>query len=383
MTEKILKAGNPIMRIPEILKKDMVFTISLVLALGSCVLNTPRLHYLDFKVLISLFNLMVIVKAFERINFLDSVAITLLQKCSNSRRVSLVLVASCFISAMFVTNDVALITFVPLTLIISKKADIKVGKMVILETIAANLGSALTPMGNPQNLYLYSFYDLNILSFMSVVTPLVLLGGLWIYTLNHRIKRVELFLDLESVEIKDKKQLYIWTSLFALVIFSILGLVNYFITLLVVIIFTIRINKDLLADVDYILLGTFVCFFIFIGNVSNIQGIQNIMSGYLNSSKATYSLSVLLSQFISNVPSAIFLASFTTHWRELLMGVNIGGMGTLIASLASLISYKIYTNENPGDGKAYLMKFNVYNFVSLGVFFVLGILILHSYSFIM
>jgi Na+/H+ antiporter NhaD/arsenite permease-like protein len=381
MTEKVTTFRKPLLWIPEILKKDMVFTISLVLALGSCALNIPRVEYLDFKVLISLFNLMIIVKAFERINLLDSIAITLLKKCSNSRRVSLVLISSCFIGAMFVTNDVALITFVPLTLIISKKANINVGKMVILETIAANLGSTLTPMGNPQNLFIYSFYNLNILSFMSVVMPLVLFGGLWIYMLNYRVKSIDLSLDIDNVKIKDKGQFYIWTALFVLVILSILGLANYYITLLVVVIATMKINKELLVNVDYILLGTFVCFFIFIGNVSNIEGIRNIMGGYLNSGNATYTSSVILSQFISNVPSAIFLASFTTHWKELLMGVNIGGMGTLIASLASLISYKIYTNENPGEGKKYLVKFNVYNFVSLGVFFIMGILILNTYSF--
>lgn len=381
MTEKVITGRKPLMWIPEILKKDMVFTISLVLALGSCFLNIPRVEYLDFKVLISLFNLMIIVKAFEKINLLDSIAITLLKKCSNSRRVSFVLISSCFIGAMFVTNDVALITFVPLTLIISKKANINVGKTVILETIAANLGSTLTPMGNPQNLFIYSFYNLNIFSFMGVVTPLALLGGLWIYLLNYRVKSINLSLDLGNVKIKDKTQLYIWTTLFILVILSILGLVNYYLTLIVVVLVTMRINKVLLAKVDYILLGTFVCFFIFIGNASNIDGIRNVAGDYLSSGNTTYTSSVILSQFISNVPSAIFLASFTNHWKELLMGVNIGGMGTLIASLASLISYKIYTNEKPEDGKKYLIKFNAYNFVSLGVFFLIGILMLNTYSF--
>jgi len=372
--QKIIKIGQALIKI---MKEDIFFSIGLFLALGSCVFHTPKFEYIDLKVLITLFNLMLIVKAFEHINLLDSIAVALLQRSGNSRKIFFVLLSACFFSAMFVTNDVALITFVPLTLIIGRKAHMKVGTVVILETIVANIGSVLTPMGNPQNLLLFSYYDLDIVQFLKVVAPLAIFGWLWVLLLNSREKKVQLSLDFSSILIKSKKQLFIWLALFVLVVLSILGFVNYWIAFLCVMVIALVLNKKLIAQVDYVLLATFLCFFIFIGNISNMETVQDFMRGYLGSETSVYIAAVLLSQLISNVPCAILLCNFTEHWQELLMGVNVGGMGTLIASLASLISYKLYIRENIWDRNNYLVRFSIYNFVSLVVFAVLDFFILH------
>lgn len=174
----------------KIFRRDIVFTISLVLALLSCFLYAPKLQYIDFKVLASLFNLMIVVKAFETLKLLDKFAVSILNKCGNSRRISFVLIMLCFFSSMLITNDVALLTFVPLALIIGKKSDIPMAKTIIFQTLAANIGSSLTPMGNPQNLFIFSHYGLTAAQFFSTVILFVVSGGVWLYLLNKRINNI-------------------------------------------------------------------------------------------------------------------------------------------------------------------------------------------------
>jgi di/tricarboxylate transporter len=170
------------------------------------------------------------------------------------------------------------------------------------------------------------------------------------------------------IELKDGKKAAIWAALFVVIILSVFGVVSYKLVILLTIALTFAIDKELFRKVDYLLLATFICFFIFIGNISGIPAISSFMKSYLNSAEHTYFSSIVLSQVISNVPCAVFLSGFTSYWRELLLGVNICGMGTLIASLASVISYKLFTKENPEDSRKYIVKFSVYNLLSLVVF---------------
>ena len=177
MEELILaKNENKIQSVWGFFKKDIVFTISFLLAIGSCFIHLPKLEYINFKVLVSLLNLMITIKAFEELKLLEKIAIAILNKCTNSKSVSAILVLLCFISSMLVTNDVALLTFVPLTLIISKKAKINMIETIILQTVAANIGSSLTPMGNPQNLYIFSFYGLKPFQFFGSILFLAFIG---------------------------------------------------------------------------------------------------------------------------------------------------------------------------------------------------------------
>ncbi|HPT79210.1 MAG TPA: SLC13 family permease [Candidatus Atribacteria bacterium] len=350
------------------LKKDIVLSAALTLAAISCIFARPRLEYINFSVLSSLFCLMIVVKAFEELRILDGLAVFILTRCRDSRRVSLVLILLSFFASMLITNDVALITLVPLALIIGRKTGMNVMETVILQTLAANIGSSLTPMGNPQNLYIFARYGLSAGEFFPVVGLLAALGLIWLPVLNLRTGKAAISLDFERVSTGSMNKTAVWTAVLLLVVMSIFELVDYRIALAATLAVTVCLNRRLLSKADYALLVTFVCFFIFIGNVSSIPAVKGFMESSLSSRASVYFGSIVISQAISNVPAAIFLSSFTGHWRELLLGVNIGGMGTIIASLASVISYKLYLKENPAEGKRYLAGFSAYNFLSLFVF---------------
>ncbi|MDP4143993.1 MAG: SLC13 family permease [Bacillota bacterium] len=359
---------NKMHLIKEKLKNEKVFSISLFLAIFTCFFIRPQISYINFKVLVLLFNLMIIISAFENLKVMDRIALEILSKCKNSRTVSLVFIIVTFFASMLVTNDVALLTFVPLCIFTFKMAKVDSMKTIIIQTLAANIGSSLTPMGNPQNLFLYTQYNLNVMQFFSVTIPFVILGMLWLLLLNKRVLRKEIKLTLEIVHIEDRKRTIIYFVLFLLIVFSVFGLIDYKYTFLATVLCIVFMDKHLVKEVDYFLLATFICFFIFIGNISNIEFIQEYLKHFLQRPNIPYFSSILLSQIVSNVPCSILVSGFTDNWREVILGVNIGGMGTLIASLASLISYKIYMNEHKEKNKIYLNKFSLYNFVSLFVF---------------
>ena len=350
----------------EFLKKECVLVIAVTLAILSSFISMPKLSYIDFKVLILLFNLMVVVAAFKELKFLDSIAIGLLKKCNTYTSISLALVFITFISSMIVTNDVALITFVPLSIVIARKANINVLKIVIFQTLAANLGSSFTPMGNPQNLFIYSFYNLSPIDFFKITLPIVILAVLFLVLLVFKDKKMNLSLDLEDVKIDNKKDVYLFGGLFLIILLSVFHVIDYKVTFLITIVMVLILNKKLFSQVDYSLLITFIGFFIFVGNISTMDVVKNFMEGILNSPKSTFLASVLSSQVISNVPATMLLSGFTNHFKELLLGVNIGGMGTLIASLASVISYKIYASEFGNDN--YMKSFTFYNILGLIIF---------------
>lgn len=350
----------------EFLKRECVIVIAVTLAILSSFISIPKLSYIDFKVLILLFNLMVVVAAFKELKVLDSIAIGLLKKCNTYTSISLALVFITFISSMIVTNDVALITFVPLSIVIARKANINVLKIVIFQTLAANLGSSFTPMGNPQNLFIYSFYNLSPIDFFKITLPIVVLAVLFLVLLVFKDKKMNLSLDLEDVKIDNKRDVYLFGGLFLIILLSVFHVIDYKVTFLITIVMVLILNKKLFSQVDYSLLITFIGFFIFVGNISTMDVVKNFMEGILNSPKSTFLASVLSSQVISNVPATMLLSGFTDHFKELLLGVNIGGMGTLIASLASVISYKIYASEFGNDN--YMKSFTFYNILGLVIF---------------
>lgn len=352
----------------EFVKKECVLVISLLLAFGSCFIATPKLSYIDFKVLILLFNLMIVVAAFNELNVLDSLAVNLLRKCKSYTSLSVALVFMTFISAMIVTNDVALLTFVPLSIVVSKKANLDVLKIVIFQTLAANLGSSFTPMGNPQNLFMYSFYNLTPADFFKITAPILILSTILLFVLIIKDKKINLDLNLDKVETGNKNHIIIFSILFIIILLSVFHIVDYKATFLLTIIVVMLINNKLFNKIDYSLLITFVGFFIFVGNISTLDSVKTFMENMLNSGKSTFISSILSSQIISNVPATMLLSGFTNYYKELILGVNIGGMGTLIASLASVISYKIFISEFNNTSNKYLKVFTFYN--------VLGLLIL-------
>ena len=350
----------------DFVKKECVLVIAVTLAILSSIISMPKMSYIDFKVLILLFNLMVVVAAFKELKVLDSVAIWLLKKCNTYTSISLALVFITFISSMIVTNDVALITFVPLSIVIARKANINVLKIVVFQTLAANLGSSFTPMGNPQNLFIYSFYNLSPIDFFKITLPIVILAVLFLILLIFKDKKMNLSLDLEDVKIHNKRDVYLFSGLFLIILLSVFHVIDYKVTFLITVVMVLLLNKKLFSQIDYSLLITFIGFFIFVGNISTMDVVKNFMEGILGSAQSTFLSSILSSQVISNVPATMLLSGFTNYFKELLLGVNIGGMGTLIASLASVISYKIYAGEFGNDN--YMKSFTFYNILGLVIF---------------
>jgi Na+/H+ antiporter NhaD/arsenite permease-like protein len=347
------------------LKKDIVFTISLVLAVGSCIFQTPKAEYLNFPVLISLFNLMIAIKAFEELRVLDKFAISILNRCSNSKTVSAILILLCFFSSMIFTNDVALLTFIPLTLVINRKTKMPMMDTIILQTIAANIGSSLTPMGNPQNLFIYSYYGIGPMPFFATVIVIPILGIISLYFFIQRLDQKELKVEIPPIQVTNSRRTLVWGIVLVVIIASIFGVIPYQVALIITLITVAILNRKLLFKIDYFLLLTFICFFIFVGNISNTTAMHTVATASLKDADSIYFSSILISQIISNVPASILLAEFTTNWEPLLLGVNIGGLGTIIASMASVISYKLYIQNDPNDGKKYLLKFSIYNFLFL------------------
>ena len=352
----------------EILFKDKIFAVSLLLALVSCLIRPPKLESINFPVLISLFNLMIATKALEELRILDKLAIGIINRCNNNQTVSAILIFLCFFSSMVVTNDVALLTFVPLTLIISKKTETPMMETIILQTIAANVGSSLTPMGNPQNLFIYSHYGLRPTAFFFTVFLMAIVGAITLFLLIHRFPKQELKVELARVSIKDRKKALMWGLVMAITIASIFGHISDWLALIVTMAAALLFQRNLLFKVDYYLLSTFICLFIFIGNISDTTLVQDFAREGLKTSGSVFLTSILASQLISNVPASILLGEFTTNWKPLLLGVNIGGLGTIIASMASVISFKFYIANHPDESKKYILTFSLYNFGLLALF---------------
>ena len=257
-------------QILNILKNEVVFTLSLTLAIITSFFSFPKIEYIDFKVLFTLFNLMIVVGAFKHMKILDKIAVSLLTKFNNSRKISFILISLTFFSSMLITNDVALITFVPLALIISKRAKLSPMKLVVFQTLAANIGCGLTPMGSPQNLFIFSYYNLTAFEFLKIMLPFAILGAIWLFILNLYRKNKKLDFDLEKIIIENNLQCVNFFALFVFIILSVFNIINYKLATIITILVVVILNKNLLVKVDYILLLTFICFFIFIGNLSSL-----------------------------------------------------------------------------------------------------------------
>ncbi|MDD6188153.1 MAG: SLC13 family permease [Clostridiales bacterium] len=352
------------------LKKETVFSAALVLALASMILCPPYpgyINYIDISTLELLFCLMCAVAGLRSAGVMDRLAETLIARAKSAKLLALAMVALCFFASMLITNDVALITFVPLTIAVFGSADKRrLALTVVMETAAANLGSMATPIGNPQNLLLYSHYALSAGEFFSIILPfaafcLVITGAaaaLFRYGELEKPERRE----KAAVNIRDTA---VYAALFLICVLTVLKLISSHICFAVVLLIVLVYNRRVLLRVDYFLLLTFVCFFVFVGNVSSVEAVRRAVSAVLAGREVA--VSALASQVISNVPAAVMLAPFTENAKELLLGVNIGGLGTPVASLASLISYKQYCAcENPDRGAFFKIFFAV-NFALLAV----------------
>ena len=351
----------------EFVKREFVLVAALVLAVASMFLVPPDkgyLSYIDYRTIGLLFSLMIVVQAFVRCGLFSLVSRKMLSSVSSVRLLSLSLVFLVFFSSMLVTNDVSLITFVPFTLLVFPQEDHRSLRfVVVMETIAANLGSMTLPFGNPQNLYLYNMYRLSFSAFFSAVAPLALvsLALLFLCVWMHKYEDVPMKNDVGTVSF-DKNRFVVALLLFVVCILTVLRVADWRITLALVIVVFLVSGRELFANVDYFLLQTFVAFFVFVGNIARIPSVTGLVSSLLKEHQ--FLTPLLASQVISNVPAAILLSHFTDNGIALVLGTDIGGLGTLIASLASLISFKAYGKSGENKG-SYLLSFTIWNLVFL------------------
>lgn len=361
------------------IKSQPVLVIAFIAALATVFIVPPDKEYLGYinrAVLIELFALMTAVGGFRSVGIFDKATDIMLRKAGTVRRLALIFVILCFFSAMLVTNDVALIAFVPLTLLVlSGVGDEKCRILtIVLETAAANLGSMLTPVGNPQNLYIYDFYKLSAADFIRITLPagIVSLAALILLTR---------LLPATPCAAPAKKDIAISTAptvgyavLFAVCLLTVFRVLPDWVCLIAAIVTALIFDRSLLLKADYALLATFVCFFVFVGNIARVEAVNSFFKDILTGRELVVSL--LLSQVISNVPAAVMLSGFTDNGPQLLLGVDIGGLGTIIASLASLISFQYYRkSESPSSGR-YLLAFTGISVILLIPLLVLQLLIL-------
>ena len=356
---------TPLVRV---LKKNIVMFVALAVALVTVFLVPPDRAYLDYfdlKTLTCLFCVLAVVCALKNIRFFYVLAKKIVQLFKNARVAILALVYITFIGSMLIANDMALLTFLPLGYFVLSTTEKKhyMAFTYIMQNIAANLGGMLTPFGNPQNLYLYTRFQIPTMEFMGIMlAPFVL--AIALITLCCLI-----FVKPEPFELKDEKTFLpvgrsiAYLLLFILAIAIVFRGIPYGIGLVVIPVVLLFLDREALKMVDYPLLLTFVFFFIFSGNMARIDAVRSLFSFLLE--KNTLLVSVLSCQVISNVPSAILLSQFTDNYKQLLLGVNIGGVGTLIASLASLITFREYSKHNKGRTGYYILLFSAFNFAFL------------------
>lgn len=389
-------------RMKNFIKKETVLSIAILLAVISAFLVLPDrqyLDYIDFRTLGILFSLMAVVAGLRQLGLFDWFAGRLLQRVHGIGAIATVLVLLCFFSSMLITNDVSLITFVPFAIVLAHKMPTIITekwllRIVVMQTIAANLGSMMTPIGNPQNLYLYGKTEMSVADFIKLMLPytvvaLVLLLG-WIVICAWRDRRQAAVdpddrmenqrdkltavkndagnkqitgNDIQNFQLNWKLIGYVMLFVFSLLVVA--RMIPYGILVGVVLIYLVLYDRRILGKVDYSLLATFVALFIFIGNIGRIgifhDWLQRIITG------REVITSVLASQVMSNVPAAILLSGFTENIQALIIGTNLGGLGTLIASMASLISFKYIAKENATLRGRYFLSFTIANVVFLVV----------------
>ena len=333
-------------RIKEFIRKEAVFCIAALCALATMIVVPPDmeyLHYIDWRVLCLLLCLMGVVGGFKSLGAFRWLTFQMLKRIRNGRLLGLTLVLLPFFCAMLVTNDVALLVFIPFTLPLLAELGCRksIVPLIVLQTVAANLGSMATPVGNPQNLFLYAAYHLSVGEFFSVVLPLtavslVVLSAAALFVLPGTLPEPK----LQPQNIKSYTQLSVFALLFILCLLTVFRVIPYPVTTAVVILTMLVLDRKLVKEIDFMLLLTFVCFFIVSENLGRVEAVREFLQDLLN--RDSLLTSVGASQIISNVPAAVLLSGFTDNWRALLAGVNIGGLGTPIASLASLITLKLY-----------------------------------------
>lgn len=359
------------------IKNEAVLCIATLLAVVSACIVPPSAQYaeyIDYRVLVLLFSLMLVVSGFRSVGVFEWLMGKLTGIVNNVRQLALTLVLACFFLSMWITNDVALITLVPFAIEVLKKVGVQgrlMAYVIVMQTVAANLGSMCTPVGNPQNLYLYTTSGMSIKDFLATLMPYTFLSLVMIIGACMLIKpKAVKAISVEKVSLCNNIfNNIVYGVLFGLSILTVLGVIHYMILFVVVIATVAIVSPKLFKKVDYMLLLTFVAFFVLVGNIKHIDAVSMWLGTYVKGNEVIVSL--ISSQFISNVPAAVLLSGFTHDYAALMVGTNIGGLGTIIASMASLISYKFYAGCREYGNAMYMGLFTLVNAV-----FMVGMIIL-------
>ncbi len=352
------------------LKKNVVFCIAALAAVVSCFFLPPDkayLEYFDWKTLSCLFLTLAVICALRNIKFFTILSRKLVLLAGNLRALFVLLIVITFIGSMIIANDMALITFLPLGYFALTVTNLEkyMAYLFVLQNISANLGGMLTPFGNPQNLYLYSYFNIPTGEFCLIMLPAFLLAVTLLIVACIPVKPIKFTINEKFPEKLKKGKATLYGIMFLFSILIVFRVVPFVAGLLIIPVVLFFIDRDSLKMVDYGLLGTFFFFFVFAGNLSRMDSVNTILSALLE--KDTLLVSILSCQFISNVPSAILLSRFTGDYHALLLGVNIGGTGTLIASLASLITFSEFRILYPGQTKKYFLIFTAVNLAFLAI----------------
>lgn len=349
-------------------KKEVVLSIAIICTIITCFfvpIDKEYLGYFEYKTLVSLFCMLAVVAGLKNTNVFELVSKKLIGLFKTRRAVIYTLVYGTFLFDMIVANDMSLITFLPLTYLVlhSTNNDKYLAYTFILQTIAANMGGMITPYGNPQNLYLYSYFNIPTAEFFSILLLQSALVAVMLFIAGLFIKNEKLTLAKEENKPIKKKELIVYAVLFVFVILSIFRIVPHLITLALVILAVLIVDIKRFKYVDYALLATFCVFFIFSGNIARIEVIKNFIERIVTEN--TLIAGIVSCQFISNVPTAIFLSKFTSNYSDLLVSVNIGSLGIIISSLASLITLKEFLKHQPKKFKQYMGLFTLVNTIFL------------------
>ena len=362
-------------KIKDFVRRELTLCIAFLAAAASCFVVPPDgeyLGYVDLRTLALLYCLMVVVAGLRRAGVFAMLSHILCEKANSARQIAVLLVLLCFFSAMVVTNDVALLTFVPFAVAVLGLAHQEklLIRVVVLQTVAANLGSMLTPVGNPQNLYLYSHYDLGIGTFIRVTGPIWLVSLAAVCLMCIPVSGEKMHIFLGERPILRKKAFAVYGALFAACLLVVFRVIDWPILLAVIVVSLLVYDRKRLLSADFMLLLTFVCFFVFSGNLARIPAVDALLRSALAGREIV--AGALVSQVISNVPAALLLSGFTEAGESLLLGVNIGGLGTPVASLASLISLKLYSHADNADTGKYMGAFLAVNFALLALMLIIA-----------
>ncbi len=366
-------------RIKTFFRREPVLSIATLAAIASCFFVPPDgeyLGYIDLRTIVLLYCLMAAVAGFTKAGTFAHLAHSLCIRSKSSRSLAAILVALCFFSSMLITNDVALLTFVPFGIAVLGVAEKPrlILPVVVLQTVAANLGSMLTPPGNPQNIHLFSHYAMGAGEFFAATAPICALSGVLIALMCLGLKNESISVHFGESPGVDRKEMLLSALLFLLSMLVVFRVMEWYVLLPVFIIICLIFDRSLLAKADFMLLLTFCCFFIFVGNIGRIGPVRDAIAGMIAGREIL--LGALLSQVISNVPAAVLLSGFTEGGRELLIGVNIGGLGTPVASLASLISLKLYGQSRGADSGKFMAAFLAVNFALLALLLCFALLVM-------